>query len=571
MSQSTEAVSPELERPLSLPVAARVRARADKLYIGVIGIALLAYVFVILTGPMMRGWDTYLSFSHLYVWTAELKAHELLSTWTPLDANGYGSPLPFFYHKLFNLTGAALTILSGDIVTGYRLAILVFSGALFAGVYLCAERLGADRISSLAMATVALLAPYYVLKIGIGTLADFSGATLIPLVLAPVLDACVGRFGMKHAAALFAMLLLLMLSHVLVAAMTFGVVVPVVVYLSVVRRRAHLALLATALAAVVYVSLFYVPFSFWSAEFSPAQAFIDGGVEKHLFGLRDVLSYSPLSPVGWPFFALMACMAFYAFHGRRLSDPRMRTAFAMGCLSLAVVLMTTKLARPFWLLGGPLEYIQFPFRLLSVATPLCLISVAGLLAQFQPRVRRYAQLALLLFALAIGARTASIFLHMQSPYAPAEPTISYAELNREIPPSQVIGPDAGGEYLPASYRPALARIDVFKTPVSSILPAPGPFIEAQGCRFTAIAHPSTLHALQLPVTCAAAGTLRINQFSSSMLESVATNGTTAIYPSAASPFIEFALPAGRWTVTVRQRNWLELAELAWSAKLRLSR
>ncbi|WP_322042745.1 6-pyruvoyl-tetrahydropterin synthase-related protein [Paraburkholderia sp. J67] len=565
MSQPIDAISPDLGRRVIQQESSP--AWPVWLCIGLTGLAVLTYLFLVLSGPTMRGWDTYLSFSHLYVWTAELKAHELLSTWTPLDANGYGSPLPFFYHKLFNLVGAALTIASGDIVTGYRLTILVFSAVLFGGVYLCARRLGASTLSSLVMAAVSLFAPYYMLKIGIGTIADFSGATLIPLVLAPVIEAFKGRFGVKDAAALFAMLVLVMLAHVLVAAMTFGVVVPVVIYLSLVARRSHLALIATALAALVYVGLFYVPFSFWSARFSPAQAFIGGGVENHLSSLRDVLSYSPLSPVGWPFLALMACMAFCVFRGDRRGDSRVRIAFVLGCLSVLLVLMTTWIARPFWALGGPLEFIQFPFRLMSVATPLCLVAIAGLLAQFPPRTRSYAQAALLVVALVMGARTSNIFLHAKSPYAPATPTISYAELNRDVPPRQVIGPDAGGEYLPASYRQALAGIDVFKTPVSAILPAPGPFIEAQGCRFPVMAHPATLHVLQLPVSCAADGTLRINQFSSPMLESVATNGAATVYPSQASPFIEFALPAGQWTITVKQRNWLDLAAQAWRARL----
>lgn len=567
MSQSPEASSLDLKRHLPYGDAIRVRLPGVRLYVGMMGIALAAYVFAILFAPIRREWDTYLSFSHLYVWTAELRSFNVLSTWTPLDANGYGSPLPFFYHKLLNVMGAALSIASGDIVIGYRLTILTFSATLFAGIYLCARRLGGDRISSSAMATASVLAPYYMLKIYFGTVADYSAAALIPFVVALVLDAREGRFGMTKAAALLATLLLLELAHVLVAAMAFGVLLPVVVYLCISTRKAYLALIATMLALVVFVGFFYVPFNFWSAEFSPAQAFIGGGVENHLLGLSDLLSPSPLSSFGWPYFALMAGVALYAFRARRVTDPRMRAAFVLGCISLAIVFMTMKITRPFWLLGGPLEFIQFPFRLLSVATPLCLAAVAGLLGQLQPGTKRYVQFAILLFALANAARLASIGLHIKSPYWPAELAMSHAELNREVPPHQVIGPDAGGEYLPAALHPVLARTDVFKTPISTILPAPRPFIEADGCRYPAMAHPSTLHLLQLPVTCAAGGTLRINQFSTSMLESYATNGTTTIPPRTDSLFIDFALPPGQWTVTVRQRNWLELTVLAWRAKL----
>lgn len=142
MSQSPEASSLDLKRHLPYGDAIRVRLPGVRLYVGMMGIALAAYVFAILFAPIRREWDTYLSFSHLYVWTAELRSFNVLSTWTPLDANGYGSPLPFFYHKLLNVMGAALSIASGDIVIGYRLTILTFSATLFAGIYLCARRLG---------------------------------------------------------------------------------------------------------------------------------------------------------------------------------------------------------------------------------------------------------------------------------------------------------------------------------------------------------------------------------------------------------------------------------------------
>jgi hypothetical protein len=566
MSQSPEASSLDLNRQ-PYKGTGLVRVPAVTLCVGLIGIALAAYVIAILFAPIRRDWDTYLSFSHLYVWTAELRAFDLLSTWTPLDANGYGSPLPFFYHKLFNVIGAALTIASGDIAIGYRLTILVFSATLFAGIHMCARRLGADRPSSLAIAAASVFAPYYLLKIYIGTISEYSAAALIPLVAALVLDARAGRFGMAKAAALLGVLLLLELAHVLVAAMAFGVLIPVVIYLSVTTRKAYLALIATMLAVIAFASFFYVPFNYWSAEFSPAQAFIGGGVENHLLSPRDLLSPSPLSIFGWPFFALIAGMTLYAFRASQIGDSRMRSAFVTGCISLAIVFMTMKITRPFWQLGGPLEFIQFSFRLLSIATPLCLIAVAGLLVQLQPKSRNYALIALVLFALLNAAHLARISVHVASPYTPADLLLSHQEMNREVPSRQVIGPDAGGEYFPSAFRPALARTDVFKTPISTILPAPRPFIEANGCRYPTMAHPLTLHLLQLPVTCASGGTVRINQFKTSMLESSATNGIVTIQPRADSAFIDFTLPAGQWTVTVKQRTWLELTMLAWRAKL----
>jgi hypothetical protein len=569
MSQSPEESLPDFKRHLTYPFAGLVSEPGTALCVGAIGIALLAYVWAILTGPVLRGLDGYVSFSHLYVWIAELRAHEALSTWTPLDGNGYGSPLPFFYHKLFNLVGAVLTIASGSIITGYRLTILVFLATLFAGTFMCARRLGADRISSSAIATASVLAPYVLVKIALGTVAEYSASTLIPLVIALVLDARADRFGPGKAVALLAVLLLLELAHVLVAAMTFGVIIPLVVYLCVVKPKAYLALAATALALCAFIGLFLVPFNFWSTEFCPGQAIVAGGIANLLINIREVFRPTPFSGFGWLFFALMAGMALYLFRGRRTTNPNIHVAFVLGCMSFAVVFMMMKFTRPFWLLGGPLGYIQFPWRLLSVATPLCLIALAGLLAQLAPRTRRYAELALIFFALVHAGHLASLALHVTPPYS-TEPTLSLEEVNREIPPREVIGPDAGGEYLPASFSKALAHIDVFNTEtrISSILPPPRPFIEASGCQYPDLPAPATLHRLQLTVTCTTGGTLRVNQFATSFLDGVATNGSgTMIRPLPNRQFIEFSLPAGQWTVTIRQRGYFELVGLAWRARL----
>src|SRR5450759_5959192 len=56
----------------------------------------------------------------------------LLPLWTPLAENGYGSPFPFFYHRLFNSLAGAVALATGSAYTAVKVVIplLLFTGAL---------------------------------------------------------------------------------------------------------------------------------------------------------------------------------------------------------------------------------------------------------------------------------------------------------------------------------------------------------------------------------------------------------------------------------------------------------
>jgi hypothetical protein len=527
------------------------------------GITLIAYVIVILQGPILRGTDTYTSFSHLYIWTNALKAGDVLSTWAPINANGFGTPLPFFYHKLFNLVGAVLTLATGDLVMGYRLAVLFFSSVLVVGVYLCAGRFGADRVSRLVIAAASVLAPYMIDKVVGGVVAEYSAATLIPLIVALVIDAYAGRFRMLHGTGLFIVLLLLALAHVLVFVIALGVLFPAMCFLVATSpRRGWLPFAANAGALLVFFGLVYVPFNFWSSYFSPGQARIFGHIADILIRPQDIFWRSPRSAFGWPVFALILGMGAAVTRFRRINDERLRAAFALGCVVFALLLMMTRLTRPFWHFGGPLDFIQVPWRLLSVAMPVCLVAVAGLIEQFSPAMRQRIQFVLLLFAVVNAARMLMLYSGGSEP-------MSGPELRQEVPFTGVVGgADAAGEYFPASFQGRLASTDLWKTSPASLLPAPRPLVEASGCVYTDISRPAYFDTLQISAICPAGGDLRVNQFSTPFLNSIAVSVQGAVVkPSPGTQFIEFSLPAGHWTVFVRKQTYPQLIAMAWRAKL----
>ncbi|WP_321961099.1 6-pyruvoyl-tetrahydropterin synthase-related protein [Paraburkholderia sp. J7] len=537
--------------------------------------ALLGYVLVVLFGPIARGGDTYYAFSRLYIWTAALRAGDVLSTWTPVDANGFGSPVPFFYNKTFSLVGAPISLLSGDVIIAYRVAELFFSALLFAGVYACARRLTADRTSCIVISTLSLLAPYMIdQSIFNGSMAEFSGMALVPFIAALTLDMYRARLSVVRSAIFFALLLLLALTHVLVFAIVLGVLVPALFVLFVrAPSKAWVPLSLTVVAAALFAALIYVPFSYWKNDFCPEQAAIyKQPIANLLISPRDIFWRYYHSVFGWPFFALAILIPVTALRWRRIDDARVRTAFAIGCVVLAILFMMTHLSRPFWLISGPLEFIQFPYRLLAVAVPLCLIAVAGMIDQFEPPTRRALQFALLLCALFVTARLFDQYwLYNKMPAA---------ELRREAPPGSTHGPDAGGEFLPANYRSQLATLVLVNASPTSFLPARRPLVEANGCSHDDIAPPAYFDRLVIHASCPSGGTLRVNQFSTAFLtaDALDTQGRTLV-PVNGNPvtvsqvsgteprFIDFSLPAGNWTITVRKRSYWELVELAWRAQM----
>ncbi|MGF6754754.1 hypothetical protein [Paraburkholderia sp. GAS42] len=534
-------------------------APGERMLLGAVAVSLVVWVVVVLFSPIVRGADTYVSFSRLYIWTEALRAGDPLSIWTPIDASGFGSPVPFFYHKLFNLVGAALSLATGDVVTGYRFAILTFSSVMFYGVYACAARLGADRTSRLVVATASVFAPYMLTKAIEGGVAEYSATTLIPLILALLIDVHNGRFGKWQGLSLFVLLLLLAQAHVLVFVIASGVLLMLTLYLIVTSSQSGWPLLAITIGALaVFFATTFVPFTWWSAYFCPAQAKIFGHISDNLLSVGYIFWRSPRSQFGWPVFALMIGMAFQL---RRTDDPRARMIFAFGGAALLVILLMTRLTRPLWHISAQLDFVQFPWRLLSLAIPLCLVVLAGILEQLSPVTKQRVQFGILAFALA----TAAALLHFYgNEYAP----IPLEQLRREAPPTSVVGPDAGGEYYPAHYQPQLAAIDILQTPATGVLPTQRPLVEASGCRYTDIPRPAYFNTLEIPATCAAGGHVRINQFSTPFLTSSArsADGIT-LAPVQGSQFVEYELPAGQWTISVRQRSYLDLVLMAWRAKL----
>jgi hypothetical protein len=126
------------ENPVSAPavVVAEVEARAARTRGvpwpgGRRGAAwLLAYIplaiFATQAGWRVPGWpinhEFFVMFERVEAFRRAYLAGDWFPLWTPFSNNGHGSPIPFFYHRLFNTGASLLAVVAGSTYAGVKVA-----------------------------------------------------------------------------------------------------------------------------------------------------------------------------------------------------------------------------------------------------------------------------------------------------------------------------------------------------------------------------------------------------------------------------------------------------------------
>lgn len=533
------------------------------LLVGAACAMLAVYAAIILCGPIVDGHDMYSDFSHVDIWSAALRAGNPLSTWSPEPASGFGSPIPFFYHKLFNVVAASLTLATGDVVSGFRLAVFAFCAAMFAGLAACAAQVGASRPVQFVIATIGVLAPYAIAEMSDrSAIAEYSAMALLPAVLAATLGIASSTLAPVRGALLLTILLtLLAYAHVVIFPPALALAMAFGAYLIVAGRPGGWTMVcACAVSLAIFVVLIYVPVMYWAQLFNPDQAYVYGLPADNTVPLAHALLPFGRSWFGWP--VTLLCVVF-VYQATRRAPARNPAILAMSAVGVALILLTTHPSAALWRVSDLVKFVQFPPRLLALATPLMFTVFAASVVRMQPRAQRWSLAGLLavtfVYSVAFGVQ---IYRH----HGP----IPLAELRHQTPYTGP-GSDAEGEYYPAAYGPALARLDVPAIRPAAVLPARRDSFAAAagGCAVAYARRSAYFETLRIGAACAAPGIVVVNQFSTPFLAIRAVGGQPprALAPDAHANLITFALPAGAWTIEVRERGYLELVEIAWRARL----
>jgi hypothetical protein len=139
-------------------------------------------------GHLDAGWP----FSHegpafaqrTLIYAEHFRSFDFAPIWSSADNDGFGSPMPLMYHKLFYLVAAPLFLATGSMNAGLLLALfaMLVVGAL--GMYRLMNALGASALGATFAGTALIVANYTVTNWMVrGNVAEMSAAMMVPWVL----------------------------------------------------------------------------------------------------------------------------------------------------------------------------------------------------------------------------------------------------------------------------------------------------------------------------------------------------------------------------------------------------
>lgn len=443
-------------------------------------VAACAPVFVLPGWP--ENHDRVACFQRVEIFRRAFAEGSLLPLWTPLAENGHGSPFPFFYHRLFNTLAGGLALATGSTLAGVRAAILLL---LFAGALGMRRTLRAAGLASFPATCGALLFVFsnyaYTDWVVRGAFAEFAAFMLVPWLFDAALGVVAGRS--RAGWALGAVLALLFFAHSVIFLFASGFVLLAFAGALAFRQgraRALPALGQAALVVAVVAGPFLAGIRVFGAD-ADLDVFRSGqfAVFRNFVPFADMLydrvggwtsstaGYSVEIGRGFNSLAIVCCAAVAALAVcRRLPTSRLRETgpawfLALGAAALYAVL-ESPVSAPLYRLAPPLQFVQFPWRLLTFSTAVSIVLLClsiDLLAASSPSaaVRRGLHAALLAAVL------------FQVWYGVGRP-----------PPPRLIAADEIAASLTPARLSATRHSDAFR-PRGAPPPEPRPLFEPAGC------------------------------------------------------------------------------------------
>ena len=533
---------------------------------GTYGLLLVASLLACSRILVLPGWpenhDGVACFQKVEIFRRAFADGNLLPLWTPLAENGYGSPFPFFYHRLFNTLAGAVALTTGSAYTAVKVMIplLLFMGALGMRRALFAMGLGPFHAMSGALLLVFsnyAYADWYVR----GAFGEFAAFMLVPWLTFTALGVVEGKpragwgLGAVLSLIFFAQSTIFVFAFALVLVAFAGALV-----LSKDRRRALLNLGQAALVVLPVTGPFV--FGIWlfgkdldldrlrTGMFSVFRNFVP--LEEYFYDrvggwTSSTAGYSVEIGRGFNTLAVLSVAATAAFLILgRLPTARAREKLPAWVLvvgsAVCYLLLQTPLTAPLYRLAPPIQFIQFPWRLLSFSTIasislLCLSLDLLEASSPRPSVRRSLRGALLLAVLF------QVFYGVGR--SPTDRIFSVKEIEAGLTTE------------------GLARTSVFSgafRPRGISLPPPRPFLEVTGCVVhdaspgAALTGSVDVPELRLTVDAAPGSALVINQFANPFL-AVSAGGEGRVGTTAWGTILVRPAP-GRSEIVLRRRGLL---------------
>ena len=521
-----------------------------------LALCVLACARILAHGGWPQNHDGVACFQKVEVFRRAFARGDVLPLWTPLAENGYGSPFPLFYHRLFNSLAGAVALATGT-TAAVRIVIplLLFVGTLGMHGLLRAAALG--PFYALGGAVLLAFSNYaYTDWLVRGAFGEFAGFMLLPWLARAALGVVRGERGAGWK--LGSLLALLYFAHSTLFLFAFVLVVVALAVALLLGRNPRATLLDLGRAAAVVLPV-TGPFVLGVLLFGQ-----DLDLDRLRSGMFSVFrNFAPLSDYvyddvgGWTSstsgytveigrgFNTVCLVAFAAVLSglarRTLPLGRLRENFAAWGLAVgmgvAFLVLQSPLSAPLYRLAPPVQFLQFPWRLLAFST---LASILVLCLSLD--VLESATSASGRWSLRAAMALAVLF---QVFYGVGRPLPDAWFSERELEESLTTE--------------RLARATVFSgafRPRGVPLPPPRPFLEPAGCVLEVVLPAEAASGLadvpevRLAVRAEPGGTLVINRFASPFVrvdaDAAARLGTTAWGA------ILVRLPPGRSEIVLRR-------------------
>lgn len=325
--------------------------------------------------------------------------------WAPNLEGGYGYPFFTFYAPLAYYLADVWHLAGADLFWSWKLHFLLMAFVSAVAAY-CYARLFAGRLASLLAAMMYLFAPYHISDLYVrGNVAEFTAMSIIPFVFLFYHRLAAGERCRAALAGSVVSLCALILTHNISALFTTGVLAVYVSTILISRpsRESLRTVLLAMLSAALLCAWFWVPaiiemkytqsgplnqtfretsqhLVYWSQYFVT-----NWGFGLSLPGSRDEMSFA----LGWPQWAFLAFSVVCVFSLQSKHVRKAWTGLAAGLIAL--LLLMSVWASPLWKLPG-FAQIQFPWRMLSLASLFVAVAGATGLGPFTRTKRRTAAL-----------------------------------------------------------------------------------------------------------------------------------------------------------------------------------
>ena len=335
----------------------------------------------------------YLQIIRIYEMRHCIEDLQIPCRWVSDMGSGYGFPL-FNYYGVFPYYIASIASYFFGFIGAAKLIFLLSLslGGIF--MYILAKEVF-DKEAAFIAAVLYLFAPYRALDVYVrGSITEVFAMTLIPLVFYFFLK-LIRSFGLVNFLAATFTLAIFLLNHSLMTMLFFPLLIVWIIYWLCIQRKTSIfrKTLAVVLSSLVLgfllVSFFILPAYFeqnliqdqnlreselipnFRAHFVTVnQLFFSRfwGYGISTWGAEDGLSFQ----IGWPHWQLVliviCLLLFQIIRSRSLEKSKNYLLyFIFLVISLASLLMTHNKSAFLWELFGKLQFVQFPWRFLSVA------------------------------------------------------------------------------------------------------------------------------------------------------------------------------------------------------------